>query len=117
MNEEKTKIPAPITSSSSDVATHLSYMRRDIDQGNINQKQGFDEISKRMDKLDYKLDVMSNGYVTRMDFDEHLKADADHENRLRVLEESRWKVVAITGVITGFLSVAGSYILSMIQHG
>lgn len=116
MNElDKTKIPAPVTIATADVSTHLAYMRRDIDQGNINTKQGFEEMAKKIEHINNKLDSLTDGYVTRTDFNEHQKVDQDHEQRLRVLEEKNWKVAGAAGVIGAILSVMGSYIVGLIS--
>lgn len=63
------KIPPPVESTDS-TAVHLAYMRRDVDE------------------IKNVLKGLVDGYVTRLDFDEHLKADVDHETRIRALEKS-----------------------------
>ena len=85
---EEKKIPPPIIiEDSQSVATHLSYVRRDLDQYNINQKQGFHDMNGRIDSLDEKLDRMAEGFVSQSQFSDHLKVDNDHENRIRELEK------------------------------
>ncbi len=86
--------PPPIVDSPEATAVHLSYIRRDI--------------------VDIKnqLTTLTNNYVTRADFDEHLKADADRETRIRTLEEKMTSTISmiktwgiIGGVILGGLQV------------
>jgi hypothetical protein len=64
------KTPPPVDSSSAPdgVSIHLSYIRRDIDE----MKQSLKDLK--------------SGYVSLSDFAEHLKADADHETRIRSIE-------------------------------
>jgi hypothetical protein len=75
------------------VAIHLSYLRRD------------------MQTLSGKIDNISTNFVTTNDFKEHLKADEDHENRIRSIETSNntlagkmWVVAAIVGVVSTIVS-------------
>lgn len=117
MNElDHTKIPAPVTIAQADVSTHLAYMRRDIDQGNINAKQGLEEIAKRIDKLDFKLDGMNNNYVTRIDFDEHIKVDDDHEKRIRELETISQDLANIKKIVYGAVSLILMIVFSAIIY-
>ncbi len=67
--------PVQLPNNIEGVSIHLSYIRKDIDT-----------ISK-------KLDAFSSDFVTNNDFSEHLKADADHELRIRKLEN--WGSIAI----------------------
>ena len=47
----------------------------------------------------------SRQYVNNTDYAEHLKADADHETRIRVLEQSMWKQVGMSSVISSVIAV------------
>lgn len=107
--ENVPKIPPPIEMAPGDsTSTHLSYLRRDVD--NLSTK-----IDRLGEAVNLKLDILSGKYVTQDDFQEHLKADADHEIRIRVLEEGRWKDKLIVGSIVGFFSIVGSYIISLLH--
>lgn len=113
MNE--TKLPPPVDQQGDNTSVHLSYLRRDVD--NVSLKQ--DKLDSKLDRLDEKisskLDILSGVYVSTVDFQEHLKSAKDHEDRIRILEDSRMKVVVLTGSITGFLSIIGSYLLSLLR--
>ncbi len=60
------------------MAIHLSYLRRDSTASNV-----------KMDAVIRKLDDLANIYVSNETFRDHLKADEDHENRIRLIEEFR----------------------------
>ena len=75
---------------------HLWYVRRDIGE------------------IKVSIAELKNGYVSNVDFFEHKKADEDHEQRIRALEESRWKIAGSTGVIVGFISIIGSYLVNLL---
>lgn len=93
--EDPTKIPAPVTPavSISDIATHFSYLRRDTDQNKIDMKTGFDEVKKSLESVNIKLDHLTDGYVTKMDFIELNKPIEDHEKRIRLLETATTKII------------------------
>lgn len=80
---------------SADPSVHLWYMRRDIG-----------EIKNTLSK-------MENNFVTQNDFKEHLKADDDHEQRIRSLEKALWKYVGFSSAISAILAVGGS---ALIEH-
>ncbi len=61
-----------------EMATHISYMRRDIDEMKGIQRD-----------MNTKLDQLGTQYVERTEFLEHLKADADHEARIRAMENNK----------------------------
>lgn len=82
------------------MAVHLSYVRRDLES------------------MNKKLDSLINTFVTEGDFKEHLKADADHEERIRVLEEfhntligKMWGVGMLAGLIVGIISFIANHYL------
>lgn len=85
MIDELSKLPPPIESDGMNI--HLSYIRRDIDQINT------------------KIDRLTSGYVTRVDYDEHLKQDEDHEKRIRLLETATTKIMTYGSVGILVLSV------------
>ena len=87
------------TAETTATALNIQYIQRDIQE--IKQS-----IKETNDKA-----------VSRVEFNEVVAVQEDHEKRTRSLEESRYKVVVLTGTITGFLSIAGSYIISLLtQH-
>lgn len=92
---EEIKIPPPIVDSTN-MNVHLSYIRRDVDE------------------IKATLKDLKNGYVSQSDFVEHLKVADDHESRIRILEEGKWKIAGATGVIVGIISIFGIYILKLI---
>lgn len=69
----ETPITDPVTPG--EVSVHLAYIRRDLA------------------KLNEKMDGISSNFVSTADFKEHLVTDADHEARLRRLEN--WGAMAI----------------------
>lgn len=80
INMEEVKIPPPVPSAATigELATHFSYVRRDVD-----------EVKAITKVIVEKLDIMKENYVTRMDFDKHLEGDEDHETRLRTIEDTK----------------------------
>lgn len=72
-------MPAP--GNIGELTTHFSYLRRDVD-----------EIKNAVKDL-------KNGYVTRLDFDEHLKADDDHEKRIRTIESLVQDVATVKKIV------------------
>ncbi len=100
---EETKTPPPIDQGSSGTAIHLAYIRRDIDD------------------IKSTLTGLKNGYVTRIDFEEHLKADADHEARIRTLETALSDLATIKKLVYGCAGlvltlVASGVIYLLIPH-
>lgn len=90
------------------IPTHLFYISKSIGEIKEKQDKAFEENRKNFDDI-------KNSYVPRMEFEEHMKADEDHEQRIRILEESRWKVAGATGIIASVLSVIGSYLISLLH--
>ena len=86
------------TAETSATALNIQYIQRDIQE----IKQSIKETNEKS--------------VSRIEFTEVCNVQADHERRTRSLEESRYKVVVWTGTITGFLSIAGSYIINLLSH-
>lgn len=95
MNDSQSSTNLPPPEMSADPSVHLWYMRRDIG-----------EIKNTLSK-------MENNFVTQNDFKEHLKADDDHEQRIRNIEKAQWKNVGFSSAISAILAVAGS---ALIEH-
>lgn len=97
---EETKTPPPVTSPGNigELATHFSYLRRDVDE----IKTGFKDLK--------------NGYVTRIDFEEHLKTDEDHENRLRMLETSLNDISTVKKLVYGCVGLMLTLLISAIVY-
>ncbi len=108
-SSDRTKIPAPVDTSNDGLAIHLSYIRRDIDEIKANQTKNSAEVRLAFENL-------SNGYVSRADFNEHMKGDEDHEARIRALERNMWRISGATGIIAGGISLLGSFILQHLIH-
>lgn len=102
----ESKTPAPIDLSVDSVNVHLSYIRRDVDMVNA-------KLSQMEQALTDKIDEVGNAYVSRVDFNEHLKVDEDHENRIRSLERALWKYVGASSVIS---AIGSALLLAVIQH-
>lgn len=85
----------PISENNDGISIHLSYLRRDVS-----------DIKITLNKLE-------GNYVTQNDFKEHLKADDDHEQRIRSLEKALWKYVGFSSAISAILAVGGS---ALIEH-
>ena len=88
----------PIPNNIEGVSIHLSYLRRD------------------MESMNKKLDNLAGIFVTTVDFAEHLKADADHEARIRTLEGfintfegKMWGIGVMGSGIAAILSIAISH--------
>ncbi len=101
METDAVKIPPPVIVSQGDTNTHLSYIRRDIDQQKIDTNKGFDKLDKSITEINVKLDNFTSGFVNRVEFAEHLKIDNDHENRLRILEEDTGDIKVIKRLVYG----------------
>lgn len=95
MNDSESKPSLPPPELSADPGVHLWYMRRDIS-----------EIKTSINEL-------KNSYVTQKDFSEHLKADEDHENRIRTIEQNMWKQIGTSSVIS---ALGSAILLSVAQH-
>lgn len=92
METIETKIPSPETSSDP-MSVHLWYVRRDISE------------------IKGTLSDLKNGYVTRTDFDEHLKTDADHESRIRTLEKNMWKWIGASSIISAGAAYVAQFLI------
>lgn len=90
--ELKSPPPVPAPGNIGELATHFSYLRRDVDE------------------LKTLIKDQRNGYVTRGDFEEHLVADADHEQRIRTIEKRMWQLVGVSSLGSAVLS----YVIPMI---
>lgn len=99
MNEDKQKSPALIPSMNEATNVHLAYIRRDIDE------------------IKSTLSTLTSGYVTRIDFDEHLKTDEDHESRLRMLEKSYEGIQNIKSTISNLALRADVELIKKILFG
>lgn len=66
---------------------HISYIRRDLES------------------MNKKLDTLINTFVSSAEFADHLKADEDHENRIRILESF---ASTLTGKMLGAAAVLGA---------
>ena len=103
--ENDIKIPAPVDTGNDTVSVHLSYIRRDIDQIRT-------DLTKNSQEVRGAIEDLKNAYVTRIDYEEHLKADDDHENRIRNIEKTLWKYVGASSAI----SAIGSALLVAISQ-
>ncbi len=68
--DQDVHMPAPEVTKDP-LSVHLWYMRKDIGE------------------IKNTLSTMRDGFVTRTDFEEHLKADEDHEERIRTIEKDK----------------------------
>lgn len=104
--EETKKIPAPININNGEVAVHLAYIRRDIDEIKVNQDKN---------NLDLKESIkdLKNGFVTHTEFAETEKITDDHENRIRTIEKNMWKWIGMSSIISSF---GGGIIIALIEH-
>jgi len=100
------KTPPPVETIAGDgVSIHLSYIRRDIDEMKQTSLKSYENINSKLDEL-------KNGYVTVNEFTEHLKADEDHEQRIRVIETFMNTLIgkmvvsgSVGGVVVGLIFV------------
>lgn len=92
------KIPAPVKSTESATALHLSYIRRDVDQQRIDNNRAFEKLDRSISEINSKLDTMQLGFVTRSEFADHIKIDDDHENRIRVIEKAAEEALQRTSI-------------------
>ncbi len=100
---DKTQPPIPSPEVMTDpVSVHMWYMRRDIGEIKIT------------------LSNLKDGYVSRTDFDEHLKTDADHEVRIRTIEKSVEDVPIIKKIVYGgvglILTSFMTYLIYILFH-
>lgn len=108
MNNADTAIPPPELGLDP-IAIHLWYVRRDVADIKKTQKENNEDVKNQFDDL-------RNGYLTKTDFAEHLKADADHEDRIRVIEKFNdnllgrmWGIGIGATVIGSVLTLLGTY--------
>lgn len=106
MIDESLKIPAPIDTGGDSVSVHLSYIRRDIDQIRT-------DLTKNSQEVKGAIDELRNAYVTRQDYNEHLKADEDHENRIRIIEKNMWRQIGVSSILS---SVGGAVLVAALQY-
>ncbi len=92
---DKIELPVNLPNNIEGVNIHLSYIRKDIDS------------------LSKKIDEISSSFVTNQEFQEHLKADEDHEARIRLLQEFQdtlmgkiWGVGIVASLIMGAATIA-----------
>lgn len=64
-----------------------------------------DNIKVNIKEIKDTLKEMSTQYVPRHDYEEHLKADEDHENRIRKVEVEQ---TALSGRILGIITTVGA---------
>lgn len=93
-------------------ATHLIYLRRDIDEVRLNQKLGFDRLEAVIAGVGERLDRMRDGLVTTSDFSELAKRVDDHETRTRLIEETQWKRSSISAIISAMVTSIGFIIVA-----
>ncbi len=86
-------MPTPLEVNSDRMSVHFSYLRRDIDE------------------IKASLKILSVGFVSRTDFEEHLKADEDHESRIRSLEKNMWKWVGASSVISAGIAYLMQFLI------
>lgn len=91
--EDLKKSPAPVEPDGMNI--HLAYIRRDIDEIKISVKE------------------LGGRYVTMTDYQDHLKTSDDHEQRIRELEEERWKVVGASSIIS---ALGSGGLITLLQH-
>lgn len=70
-----------------EISLNITYIQRDI----LEIKQ--------------QLKEQGGSSVTMRDFQEHLRNGKDHETRIRVLEQSMWKQVGMSSVISSVIAV------------
>ncbi len=104
---EEVKIPPPIDTGDGNMNIHLSYLRRDFVEEKLARRKQHEEIMS-------KLEAIQSQYVSRVDFEEHLKADEDHEIRIRNIEKSIWRWGGMLALGSAILSIVGSYLISKI---
>lgn len=75
MTEIKSTPPVDPQGLDGTVGVHMGYMRRDID-----------EIKEILKDTNIKIENIGSSFVSHAEFAEHLKADADHETRIRTIE-------------------------------
>lgn len=80
--------------------------------GEVNLTLGY--IRRDLLTISNKLEGISSNFVTISDFTEHLRADADHEARIRVLEQAMWKYIGWASAVAAAISLVGSYVLQKI---
>lgn len=62
-----------------------------------------------------RMEKVLESSVNIKDWNEHLKADADHEVRIRTLEKAMWKYIGIASATTAFLVFVGNYLIGKLH--
>lgn len=86
------------TAESTATALNIQYIQKDI----LEIKQSLKDINTL--------------YVTQTEFVEHLKDDADHELRIRTIEQSMWKWLGISTTAGMVLSFLTAYFLKVFAN-
>ena len=73
-------------------------------------------IRNAVQKVDKKIEDLAKGLVTRDEMTEHLKADADHEARIRVLESQNDSNAIVKKVVFGMVSFILVAVLSAVIY-
>lgn len=71
-------------------------------------------IKKDLAEIKLSLDRMPDSFLTKADFKDHSVMDDDHEKRIRLIEQSMWKWVGASSVITTVVTISISFALKLI---
>jgi len=81
-------------------------------------EKGQDRIEKSQESFHVEIKgnfkELIDNYVTQVEYIETVRIQRQHDNDIKTLQESRWRIVGATSAITGILSIAGSYIINIL---
>lgn len=97
-SSEPQRTPAPVLGGSAPADVHMAYLRRDVDEMKNTMNRSFLELAKTLEDI-------RDGHPTR---DEH----ADHEKRIRVIEQTMWRYIGASAVIGAAVSFVGSLLIA-----
>ncbi len=94
--ESSSDQPLAIPTTTEGIAIHLGY------------------ISRNLAELNKKMDAVQNSTVGRDEWANHLKADEDHEARIRILEQNMWKQIGMASIIASVVAVGITLVIKFL---
>ena len=89
-------------------------------------KVGQDRIEKSQEKFHDEIKAtlrdLKDGFISRIEFNDHTKKDDDHETRIRKIEQfndtlrgKMWGIGIMSGFVFGMLSLVAQYLIQQLK--
>ena len=108
---QESSIAKDIAETAAKVATELAQKTAD---SVLLFGKDIEYIKNDVREIKITMKEMSSSAITRQEHQEVVDVQKDHETRTRNLEESKWKAIGSASVVTGILTLIGSYIINKI---